>query len=100
MDRIQPYLRLLDLGEEEYFQNVPHSKEEKPYNILFQKLNQKHPGHDRTWKDVHHIWQWGITDVDLQAKVKSLGFRMQYFKNCGRFGNLKNFENHSYVFSK
>jgi len=93
-------IRLLELGEDEYFQNVPHNQTEEPYNNLFQKLDQKHPDHDRIWRDVHHIWQWGITDTDLQNKVKSLGFRMQFFKNCGMFGNLKNFENHAFVFTK
>lgn len=93
-------VRLLDLGEDEYFQNIPHNRLEKPYNELFQKLNQKHPDHDRVWKDVHHIWQWGITDADLLSKVEALGFRMQFYKNCGQFGNLKKFENHAYLFSK
>jgi hypothetical protein len=93
-------VRLLDLGEEEYFQNVPHSPSEKTYDMLFQKLDQKHPDHDKPWRDVHHIWQWGITDLDLQNKVESLGFRMQFYKNCGQVGNLKNFENHAFVFSK
>jgi hypothetical protein len=93
-------VRLLELGEDIYFQNVPHTKTEEPYNTLFQKLNQKHPDHDRMWKDVHHIWQWGITDVDLQDKIESMGFHMQFFKNCGMCANLKNFENHAYIFKK
>jgi hypothetical protein len=94
-------VRLLDLGEEEYFRNVPHGSQEKPYDMLFQKLDQPHPHHHgRTWKDVHHIWQWGVTDEDLQAKTKSLGFRLQYSMKCGRFGDLTNFENRAYVFSK
>lgn len=93
-------VRLLDLGEKEYFQNVPHTSTEKPYDDLFQKLYQKHPDHDRIWKDVHHIWQWGITDDDLLSKVEVLGFRMQFYKNCGKIGNLNNFENHAFVFSK
>jgi hypothetical protein len=93
-------IRLLELGEEEYFQNVPHGRTEAPYDNLFQKLNQKHPDHGRPWKDVHHIWQWGITDADLQSKIEGLGFRMQFYKNCGKFGNLENFENHAYVFSR
>lgn len=93
-------VRLLELGEEEYFKNVPHNITEPPYNNLFQKLEEKHPDHDRRWKDVHHIWQWGITDSELTAKVKSLGFRLQFMMNCGNFGNLANFENHAFVFSK
>lgn len=93
-------VRLLDLGEDAYFQNIPYDKNKPPYDNLFQKLNQKHPAHDRTWRDVHHIWQWGITDEDLQLKVKSLGFQLQYYKKCGQFGNLKNFENHAFVFNR
>jgi len=93
-------VRLLDLGEDEYFNNVPHNRTDPPYDSLFQKLDQKHPDHDRMWRDVHHIWQWGITDAALQDKFESLGFRMQFFKNCGMFGNLKNFEDHAYVFTK
>ena len=95
-------VRLLELGEEEYFRNVPHERTEKPYDDLFQKLELKHPDpdHDRPWRDVHSIWQWGITDTDLRAKIESLDFRLQFMKNCGRFGNLANFENHAFVFSK
>ncbi|HKP73682.1 MAG TPA: class I SAM-dependent methyltransferase [Pyrinomonadaceae bacterium] len=91
--------RLLELGEDEYFRNVPHDRTVAPYNELFKKLDEKHPEHDRKWRDVHHIWQWGITDKDLRSKVESLGFREQYMKNFGAFGNLKNFENHGFVFS-
>lgn len=93
-------VRLLDLGENEYFQNVPHNRHESTYRMLFQKLHEKHPDHDRVWKDVHHIWQWGITDLDLKNKLESLGFRLQYSKNCGQFGKLANFENHAYIFTK
>jgi hypothetical protein len=93
-------VRLLDLGEDEYFNNVPHKREAKPYHDLFQKLDQKHPDHDRPWRDVHHIWQWGITDDDLEKAAEKLGFRLLLKKNCGRFAQLKNFENHAFVFAK
>ncbi len=93
-------VRLLELGEEEYFKNVPHEPTDGPYNGLFQKLEEKHPDHDRRWRDVHHIWQWGITDSDLTATIESLGFKLEFTKNCGRMGDLANFENHAFVFSK
>lgn len=93
-------IRLLDLGEREYFQNVPHDSEEGQYQGLFQKLDQIAPGYNRKWRDIHHLWQWGITDQGLKEKIHSLGFSQQYFKNCGKFGNLKNFENHAFVFTK
>jgi hypothetical protein len=87
-------IRLIELGENEYFKNVPHSKNEPPYDDLFQKLD------DRELRDAINIWQYGITDKDLHAKIERTGFRLQYYANCGRFGNLKNFENHAFVFSR
>lgn len=94
-------VRLLDLGEEEYFRNVPHSSDEGIYAGLFAKLDTPHPDHDgRRLRDVHHIWQWGIADSDLLEKVEELGFRFRFFTNDGQFGRLGNFENHAFVFSR
>ena len=67
---------------------------------LFDKLDEKHPDHDRPWRDVHHIWQWGISDEDLRTKLEGLGFRLEFSKNCGRFGKLPNFENHTFLFCR
>jgi hypothetical protein len=93
-------VRLLDLGEPEYFRNVPHQRSEPTYAALFSKLDEIHPDYDRPWRDVHHIWQWGITDDDLIARAEALGFTLGRTENHGRFGHLKNFENHSFVFSR
>lgn len=93
-------VRLLDLGREEYFKNVPHLAAEPPYTDLFEKLDTVHPQHQRVWRDVHNIWQWGITDEDLEEKMRSLGFRRLYYRNCGRFGSLPNTENHAFVFGR
>jgi hypothetical protein len=102
-------VRLLDLGEEEYFKNVPHAKAEEPYKSLFKKMYEMHPQHQRINRDIHNIWQWGITDDDLVAKMNSLGFKMQFYKNAGAFGwmenpgqvrTLPNFENHAFLFSR
>lgn len=93
-------VRLLDLGEKEYFRNVPHSRRQENYKNLFEKLDQKHPDHNRPWRDVHHIWQWGITDADLESKITQLGYKLMYKRNCGRFGRLPNFENHAFIFSR
>ena len=71
-------VRLLELGEDDYFRNVPHDRSGPPYDRLFEKLDEKHPDHDRPWRDVHHIWQWGISDDDLRAKLEDLGFRQQF----------------------
>lgn len=93
-------VRLLDLGEKEYFHNVPHNRRVEEYSNLFGKLDEKHPEMDRLWRDFPGIWQWGITDADLEAKVSQLGFNLVYKKDCGRFGRLRNFKNHAFIFSR
>ena len=93
-------VRLLDLGEDEYFRNVPHERGHPTYRALFDHPNDIHPQHGRPWRDIHNVWQWGIVDDDLLAVMKRLGYRLEFFKNCGRFGDLPNFENHAFVFHR
>jgi hypothetical protein len=96
--------RLLDLGAEDYFRNIPHSKEEETYKEAFEKMYENHPRpeyhNQRIYRDIHDIWQWGITDKDLIAEMKRLGFSIRYFRNHGRFNHLANFENHAFAFDK
>jgi len=93
---------LLELGPEEYFKNVPHRADAPPYDNLFQKLDQIHPEFGRPWRDIHGVWQWGITDADLLRTMQSLGFESKYQQNLGPFrtlrGPLQNFEDHAFVF--
>ncbi|HEX7323122.1 MAG TPA: class I SAM-dependent methyltransferase [Mycobacterium sp.] len=91
-------VRLLNLGEKEYFRNVPADPKQEPYKNLFKKLDQKHPFADRTWRDVHSIWQWGITDHDLESTAARLGFKPVYKKWGGKFG--ENFENQAFIFAR
>lgn len=93
-------IRLLDLGRDEYFRNVPHDKNHPTYKALFEKMNEMHPQHNRAWRDIHNVWQWGITDRDLTQAMEKVGFKMKYYKNCGRFKSLPNFENHAFIFQK
>lgn len=92
-------VRLFDLGEDEYFRNVPHKRSHPIYGDLFRKLDKPHPDHaGRLWRDVHHVWQWGISDAALEAKAAALGYRLEFKRNFGRFGRLPQFENHGFVF--
>jgi hypothetical protein len=92
--------RLLDLGFDKYFANVPHTPDDGPYRGLFERLYELHPEHGRVWRDVHHIWQWAITDRALINKMTALGFELRYYKNCGPYRSLENFEGHGFVFQK
>lgn len=93
-------VRLLDLGEDEYFRNVPHSKDEEPYKSVFQSPYGMHARQHRVNRDILNIWQWGITDDDLIAKMNLLGFKLQFYKNVGQFCSLENFESHAFVFTR
>jgi hypothetical protein len=93
-------VRLLDLGKETYFKIVPHDPEHPTYSSLFSKMWEINPQHGRIWRDVHHVWQWGITDRDLISTSEQLGFKLGYFCNHGRQGWSEAFESHSFIFLK
>ncbi len=93
-------IRLLDLGATEYFNNIPHDRDSSLYRSLFENMYEIHPQHHKLWRDIHNVWQWGITNSDLRAKMTALGFAEIYHRNCGQFGYLRNFENHAFVFLK
>ena len=89
-------VRLLDLGPERYEQLVP--PDTFPPD-LFDRLDEEVPGRGRTWRDVHEVWQWGITDKDLVGVAKRLGFELAYSDNLGHWRGLDDFEDHAFVFS-
>ncbi len=93
-------VRLLDLGKEEYFRIIPHSIEEGQYRQVFEKMYEMHPVHNRIYRDIHNVWQWGITDADLRAKMSELGFEMKYYRDCGFLGDITSFKNMAYVFTR
>ena len=92
-------VRLTDVGEDEYFENVPHSRDEEPYATAFSHLDEIDPQTGQKYRDYKGIWQWGITDKDLCALMEELGFDMVYSRNPGQWGALKNFELHAFIFT-
>lgn len=93
-------VRLLDLGEQQYFRNTPHSKRNKVYRDLYSKLDKNHPDMDKPWRDVPHIWQWGMTDGDLESKLDELGFSLIFKKDCPGFRLLPNIQNRAFIFAR
>jgi len=85
-------IRLPDLPEEERRKNIPTPKR-KP-------LDEAKPILDPNSQNLLLPWEWGVTDEDLIRKMKSLGFKLQYFENSGRFQELESLENHAFLFSK
>jgi Glycosyltransferase like family len=89
-------VRLIDLGREKYLEAVPpwpgHSE-------LFDHLNDWHPGQQRPYRDITGVWQWGITDADLKAKMGELGFSLNREWSLNRHPQAKSFVNKTFVFS-
>jgi hypothetical protein len=93
-------VRLLDLGFDEYFKHVRVDRESPHYKNLVERTDEIHPQHNRPWRDVHNVWQWGITNNDLIGTMDRLQFTMCYHKNHGQFSNFKSFENHAFIFCR
>jgi hypothetical protein len=93
-------VRLFDLGSDEYFKNVPHKPDTPIYKELFEKMYEFHPYYNRIWRDITNVWQWGITDQDLIQTINSMGFKLLFKINYGKFKNLKNFEKHGFIFQR
>ena len=92
-------IRLTDLPLNEYVELVPSRKDDF-YQFVYQHADEICPEYQKRWKDVHNIWQWGITDDDLRGELRSQNFEEIFYRNYGKFGNLKRFENHGFVFLK
>jgi hypothetical protein len=93
-------IRLLDLGEEKFLAIVPKIRNEAVYRAAIDRPDEILPERGRCNRDVHHIWQWGITDEDLISRMRSLGFALRYFQDHGYFWESDKFRNHSFVFEK
>jgi hypothetical protein len=89
-------VRLVELGRDRYEQLVPPGT--YPAD-LFERLDEPVPGRGRPWRDVHEIWQWGITDDALVGVAKRLGFEPVHSENMGRWRGLDQFEDHAFVFA-
>jgi hypothetical protein len=90
-------VRLIDLGREKYREVVP------PWAAhleLFDHMDEWHDAQQRPFRDVIHVWQWGITDSDLVAKLDELGFRVEYEQALGRFRDAQGFMNKAFVFTR
>lgn len=87
-------VRLLELGRESYLDNVP--AEQIP--IDFDRLDDIHPRYGKPVRDIHEIWQWGITDDDLVRAAGAEGLRLVYFEDDGRWGDLRAFASRAFVF--
>lgn len=90
-------VRLIDLGEERYRSAVPPQGN---LDVLFADPDAVNAKRGRPWKDVHDVWQWGMTDADLRATMDALGFTIAFETARGRWRGLADFEDRAYVFHR
>jgi hypothetical protein len=90
-------IRLLDLGEHRYLSTVI---EQDINHGLFDRLDELNEQRGRPWRDVHDVWQWGITDRDLRAHLATLGFELAHYENHGPWRSLEAFTSAAYVFAR
>jgi hypothetical protein len=95
-------VRLLDLGEAEYLASIPRREDAHGsiYDGLFARLDETNEQRGRPWRDVHDIWQWGITDRDLVDRMAALGFGLRFFENTGPWQGLQRFHEGAFVFDR
>jgi hypothetical protein len=90
-------VRLIDLGHDGYLRAVPPWK---AHRELFDRLDQWHGGQRRQYRDANHVWQWGITDADLQAKMEELGFSLEHEWSLDPPPESEGFVNKTFVFTR
>lgn len=92
--------RLLDLGVENYFSFVPHDKSDPSYKKILESPFEIDEFHQKANRDLHHIWQWAITNDDLIDCMKALGFHLVYMRPSGVWDHNENFQDFGFIFEK
>jgi hypothetical protein len=87
-------VRLWDLGTEGYLANVPRGQQ----HVDMSRLAEEHPRYRRPWRDIHELWQWGITNRDLHRVMTELGYRLVHYENAGQWQELERFESCAFVY--
>jgi hypothetical protein len=90
-------VRLIDLGREKYVEAVPPWDS---HNDLFDHLDEWLPGQQGRYRDGDHVWQWGITDTDLKAKMSELGFSPESEWSLNQPPETEGFVNKTFVFRR
>jgi hypothetical protein len=90
-------VRLVELGRDRYLEAVPSSA---ATNDPFEHLHEWSPAEQRLNRDSRTIWQWGITDADLKAQLRELGFDLELERSHGPFAGAEAFASKTFVFSR
>jgi len=90
-------VRLVELGRDAYLDAVPlrefHAE-------AWERLDEVNPRRGRAWRDCHDIWQWGIREDDLVARMAALGFELSHRDHTGPWRGLDRFDEIAFVFRR
>lgn len=92
-------VRLLDLGYDGYRREAPPAHDHL-LKAALETPDAIWEGEGRSYRDLRHFWQFGVTDEDLITKMKSLGFDLKFLDDRGPFDSLPNFENRAFIFAR
>ena len=90
-------VRLTDLGRDRYVAAVPPWDS---HTALFDRLDDWLAGQQRPYRDGDHVWQWGITDADLERRMSELGFALERKWTLNTPPQTDGFINTTFVFSR
>ena len=90
--------RLTELNSDEYFSFVPHSESEENYRDLYTAPLEIDPLHNKPRRDLHHFWQWAITNNDLITWMNSLGYDIMYIRPSTVWSHNKHFQDFGFIF--
>ncbi len=90
--------RLTELDSNEYFSLVPHTENEANYKDLYNAPLEIDPLHKKPRRDLHHFWQWAITNNDLISWMNSLGYDLKYIRPSSVWSHNKHFQDYGFIF--
>jgi hypothetical protein len=67
---------------------------------VYDRLDEWYPAQQRPLREARTIWQWGITDADLEGKLAGLGFELAFRQTLGPVSGTESFSHTSFVFTR
>lgn len=90
--------RLTELPSKEYFSLVPHSENEQNYQDLYTAPLDIDAFHKKPRRDLHHFWQWAITNNDLITWMNSLNYDLRYIRPSTVWSHNNHFQDYGFIF--
>jgi len=90
-------VRLHELGRERYIEAMPPAIASSG---VIDRLGDWYPAQQRPMRDARTLWQWGITDADLERKLEHLGFDLVDRRDLGAFHGTEAFSTRTFVFGR